>query len=264
MMTDLLAGRTAVVTGAASGIGRAIARRFAEQGADVVIADLRRESRRDELPTDDLIRKEADVEARFVQCDVTDRAELEAAMDECEDLGGVDIMVNNAGIIQLEDFLELTDEEFQRIMDVNVNGVFLGSQLAARRMAETDGGSIINMSSMAGLEGAGDYVAYSTSKGAVRIMTYAIADALSGTGIRVNAIHPGPVRTAITENDIPLVGTDSESAVIQNIPVRRMGEPNDIANAALFLASELADFVNGQSLLVDGGMFHTRGEMVGE
>lgn len=95
-------------------------------------------------------------------------------------------------------------------------------------------------------------------------MTYAVADALSGRGIRVNAIHPGPVRTAITEDNIPLVGTNNESTVIQNIPVRRLGEPTDIANAALFLASDLAEFVNGQSLVVDGGMFHTRGEMVNE
>lgn len=264
MMTDLLADRTAVVTGSASGIGRAIARRFAEQGADIVIADLERESRRDERPTDELIRDETDAESRFVRCDVTERKELETVMNECDDLGGIDIMVNNAGIVRLEDFLELTDEEFQRIMDVNVKGVFLGSQIAARRMVETDGGSIINMSSIAGLEGAGDYVTYSTSKGAVRTMTYAVADALAGTGIRVNAIHPGPVRTPLTEDDIPLVGTDNESTVIQNIPVRRLGEPADIANAALFLASDLAGFVNGQSLVVDGGMFHTRGEMVGE
>ena len=143
-------------------------------------------------------------------------------------------------------------------MDVNVRGVFFGTQYAARRMIEDGrGGSVINLSSVAGLEGSANYVTYCTSKGAVRLLTYATAAELGPEGVRVNAIHPGLIETTMTTDDVPIVGTDAGEAFVDRIPSRRFGTPEDVADAALYLASDLADYVNGESLIVDGGMHNT-------
>lgn len=256
-MPDLLIDSVAVVTGGASGIGRAICRTYAENGADVVVADLHEEPREDGTPTHELIADETDREARFVECDVTDTDDLEAAMDAAEEFGGVDVLVNNAGIFRSESFLDVTESEFEHLIDVNVKGVFFAAQAAARRMVEDGGGSVINLSSVAGLEGTGQYVSYCTSKGAVRLMTYALADELGPEGIRVNAIHPGIIETAMTTDDVPIVGTETGKQYEQLIPSRRFGDVDDIADAALYLASDLSDYVNGESLVVDGGLTST-------
>lgn len=252
-MSNLLIDRTAVVTGGASGLGRAICTEFARHGADVVVADLQEEPREDGTPTHELIESEFDSEARFVECDVTSVSDLEAAVDEADEFGGLDVMVNNAGIFRGEDFADVTEAQFQRLMDVNVKGVFFGAQAAAARMDE---GSIINMSSVAGLAGGGDYVTYSTSKGAVRLLTYSLADRL-GPEIRVNAIHPGVIETAMTTEDVPIVGTELGKQFEEMIPRGRFGEPRDVAATAVYLASDLADYVTGESVVVDGGMTHT-------
>jgi NAD(P)-dependent dehydrogenase (short-subunit alcohol dehydrogenase family) len=166
-------------------------------------------------------------------------------------------MVNNAGIFRGEDFLSVSEEEFDRLMDINVKGVFFGTQVAAERMLDGDGGSIVNLSSVAGLEGSGDFVSYCTSKGAVRLMTYATADALGPEGIRVNAIHPGVIETSMTTDDVPIIGGEEEEAFRQSIPSRRFGTPEDVADTALYLASGLSDYVNGESIVLDGGMVNT-------
>jgi NAD(P)-dependent dehydrogenase (short-subunit alcohol dehydrogenase family) len=253
-MGEMLSDKTAVVTGAMSGNGRAIARRFAEHGADVVVADIREEPREATAPTHEVIEDETDARATYVNCDVTDKDDLVAAMDAAEEFDGVDVMVNNAGIFRGEEFLEVSEDEFDQLMDINVKGVFFGTQVAGERMSETGGGSIINLSSVAGLEGTGEYVSYCTSKGAVRLMTYATADALGPDGVRVNAIHPGVIETAMTTEDVPIVGTEQGEAFLEAIPSRRFGQPGDVADAALFLASDLSSYVNGESLVLDGGM----------
>lgn len=253
-MTELLSGKTAVITGGMSGNGRAIARLFAEHGADVVVADVREEPREASVPTHEIIQEETDAQVTFVKCDVTDRGDLVAAIDAAEEFGGVDVMVNNAGIFRGEDFLSVSEEEFDQLIDINVKGVFFGTQVAAERMQDEGGGSIINLSSVAGLTGTGEHVSYCTSKGAVRLMTYSTADALGPDGIRVNAIHPGVIETAMTTEDVPIIGTDEGEAYLEMIPSRRFGEPEDVADAALFLASDLSSYVNGESLVVDGGM----------
>jgi len=256
-MTDLLTGKTAVVTGAMSGNGREISRLYAEHGANVVVADIREEPRQGGVPTHELINEQTDSDARFVSCDVTSKDDLKEAVETAKDLGGIDIMVNNAGVFRAEDFTSVTEDEFDLLMDINVKGVFFGTQVAAERMIETGGGSIINLSSVLGLNRTGDYVTYCTSKGAVRLMTYSTADALGPEGIRVNAIHPGVIETSMTTDDVPIVGSEDGEAFLETIPSRRFGQPEDVADTALYLASDLSSYVNGESLTLDGGMTNT-------
>ncbi|MFB6136924.1 MAG: SDR family oxidoreductase [Halobacteriaceae archaeon] len=259
-MADMdLRDEVALVTGGASGNGRAIALAFAEQGADVVVADITPEPREGGAPTHEVIADETDADAAYADCDVTDVDDLEAAVGVAEEFGGVTVMVNNAGLTESQSFLETTEAEFDRMMDVNVKGVFFGAQKAAESML--DGGregSIINISSTSGLRGRGDGVRYCTSKGGVRLMTYALADALA-PDIRVNAIHPDYTETAMIEEDIELVGTDAGRAYVdENILLGRAGQPEDVADAALYLASDLASYVTGHSLVVDGGVTATK------
>lgn len=257
-MEGLLSGEIAVVTGGASGIGRAIALAFAGEGADVVVADVRGEPREGGEPTHDMIRTETGAGAVFVECDVSKPADVERAMDAAEELGGVTVMVNNAGIYRADEFFSVTEAEYDRLMAVNAKGTFFGAQRAAARMLERDeGGAIVNVSSIAGLRGTGESVAYCTSKGAISLLTYALAAKLGPEGIRVNAIHPGLIATAMTTEDAPIVGTGAEEAFVERVPSRRTGLPEDVANAALFLASDRSSYVNGESLVVDGGLAST-------
>lgn len=257
-MSDLLEGRTAVVTGGSSGNGRAICRTFAAEGADVVVADIQEDPREGGEPTHELVEAETDASATFVDCDVTSKDDLEAAVEAAEEFGGVDIMVNNAGIFHGEEFLDVDEAAFDRVMDINVKGVFFGSQVAAERMAENGGGAIINLSSVAGLKGSADFITYSTSKGAVRLMTYSLAAKLGPEEIRVNAIHPGLIETKMTTEDVAILGTEAEDDFMQGIPLGRAGQPDDVADTALYLASDLSSYVNGESLVLDGGMTSTQ------
>lgn len=255
-MTELVADRTAVVTGAASGIGRGIALSLARHGAAVVVADIRESPREGGAPTHERIEDETEGRATFVHCDVTEREGIVDAVEAAEEFGGIDVMVNNAGYSRDEAFTDVDEDAYDDMMDVNAKGTFMGAQVAAERMAETGGGSIINVSSAEGLQGIGDHPTYGTSKGAVRTLTYSLADALA-PDVRVNAIHPGLIETTMTTEDTPMIGTDDEDEFREKIALDRVGQPDDIGRAAVFLASDLAGYVTGESLVVDGGMTST-------
>lgn len=266
-MSELLTDDVAVVTGGASGIGRRISLTLAEHGADVVVADLRSEPREGGTPTHERIRDAFGRGAAFVDCDVTDTEDLEAAVETAEELGGVSVMVNNAGISRSDDFLEITEDEYYEVMDINVKGPFFGSQAAARRMVEADReGAIVNIASISGITGRATGVHYCTSKGAIRLMTYALAAALGSYGIRANAVCPGVVETAMTRQDLEMFDDDATAAETYRraAPLGRVGQPQDIANAVLYLASPLSEFVTGESLIVDGGATNTWGGVANE
>jgi len=258
-MDGLLGGRTAVITGGASGIGRAIAERFAREGANIVVADVREDPREDGASTHERIEAETDARAVFAPCDVSDPDAVTATVDTAVDeFGGIDVMVNNAGIVGPTDSItDIDPESYQRLLDVNLNGVFFGSQAAARRMGENGGGSIVNVSSIAGIQGYGNLSPYCASKGGIRLLTYSLAAELGADGIRVNAIHPGVIETAMTTEDVPTIGTESGEQMLRSIPLGRFGTPDDVAKTALYLASDLASYVTGESVIVDGGMVNT-------
>ncbi|WP_142861190.1 SDR family oxidoreductase [Salinigranum halophilum] len=251
---SLLSGKTAVITGAASGNGRAIAEAFADHGAAVVVADLQRDPRQGGTPTDELI-EERGGEAVFVECDVTDYDDCVAAVEAADEFGGIDVMVNNAGIVGPQTpLVDLDLEAYRSLIEVNLDGVFHGAKAAALELVERgDGGSIINMSSVAGMVGYGGITPYSAAKGGVRLFSYALASELGPDGIRVNAIHPGVIETAMTIEDSPTVGTDEGEQLKATIPLRRFGEPSDVAGVCVFLASDLSAYVTAESIVIDGG-----------
>jgi len=252
----LLDNKTAVVTGGSSGIGRGIARGFAEHGAEaVVVADVREEPKEEGLPTHELLEEETDTSSVYVECDVTSRSDLTETIEAAEAAGGIDVMVNNAGIWHADDFFEVTEEEYQQMMDINLKGAYFGSQIAAEHLVEHDtDGTIINISSIAGLFGNGNWPTYSASKGGLTMFTYSLAHKLGEHGIRVNAIHPGGIQTMIGgETTDPEAAAEQAQQFTQMVPLGRYGQPDDIAGAATFLASDLASYVTGESLVVDGG-----------
>lgn len=244
----LLAGTVAVVTGGASGIGRATAQAFAAQGAAaVVVADVRSEPREGGPATVDLL-AEAGVTAEFVATDVTKIADLQRAVSVAESLGGLTTMVNCAGVFRREDFLDVTEASYDQMMAVNVRGTFFGCQAAAAAMRDR-GGAIVNLASVASYRGSVGHATYHASKGAIQALTYALARDLAPHGIRVNAVHPGAVDTSMLRIDEPVLPVLDPATAF---PLGRPASVADVANAIVYLASDLAGYVSGASLTVDG------------
>ena len=250
----LLAGRVAIVTGAAQGIGRACALRLAQEGAKVAVCDVNADGGGDVTGT-----VAADGgEAIFVRCDVAKAADVAGALAATlQAYGRVDVLVNNAGILDDAPFLDLSVEELDRVLGVNLRGAFLMAQATARQMvaqgptAEGSAGAIVNMSSINEKFGLPDHVAYSISKGGISQLTKAMAVALAPYGIRVNAVGPGTIDTPI------LAGVIKDSAfrtkVLSRTPLGRFGRPEEIAAVVAWLASDEASYVTGTTVFADGG-----------
>lgn len=251
----LLEGKTAIVTGAGQGIGRACAERLAREGAKVMIADID-----DELgPKVVEAIAAAGGEAAFRACDVAERLDVHnlvaAALERFEH---IDVLVNNAGVIDDAPFLELEEAEFDRVLETNLKGVFLCGQAVARQMVEQHAagqgrapGAIVNMSSINQWFGMPDHVAYSVSKGGVAQLTKSMALALAPYGIRVNAVGPGTVETPLLADVVK--DSNFRRTVMSRTPLGRFGKPEEIAAIVAWLASEQASYVTGTTVFADGG-----------
>ncbi len=246
-------GKIALITGAGSGLGRAAAIRLAGEGATLVVTDVNADGARE---TVQLIENAGG----FAWCqkqDVTQEAEWTALIDEImERHGRIDILVNNAGIIIVKPIAAMTLEDFRRQNAINVDGVFLGIKHGSAAMAQNGTGSIVNLSSVAGLRGSANTIGYCASKGAVRLMTKAAAKEmqLMSLDIRVNSVHPALISTPMAESIIDQVGGDTEG--VGRMAARqsgRYGTPEEVADAILYLASDESSFCTGSELVIDGG-----------
>ncbi len=245
-------GKVAVVTGAASGIGRACALRFAKEQAKVSICDFNAEG----LEETRRLVEETGAECIATTVDVRDLKQVEACVQATlERFGTIDILVNNAGTGQFVPFIMIDDEEYDRVMNINVRGMFYFSRAVLPTMMDKDYGKIVNITSiMSVIAGQGQSI-YNTSKGAAKMMTQGMATDCAGYHININAVGPGMTLTGLTKN--MLGDPDQAEMFINKIPLRRIGEPDDIASAVLFLSSDEASYIHGTTLFVDGGMICT-------
>ena len=255
-----ITNRVALITGASSGIGKGIAKLLAREGAIVIIADI------DEAQGKEVASKIAAKEgiADFIKLDVADEASwintYESIADRYQSLN---ILVNNAGIAFGGSVTEVSLEDWRRLMAVNLDGVFLGTKYAIPLMQKSGGGSIVNVSSASGIVGSPTAAAYCASKGGVRLFTKAVAleCAYAKNNIRVNSVHPGPVATPMFERGptwgdfVKQMGGIEEAwkKIAESTPLNRLAEPEEIANAVLFLASDLSSYITGSEIIIDGG-----------
>lgn len=245
-----LADETVLVTGGSSGIGRETALTAADYGADLVIADLQEAPRGGGEPTTALV-EDRGQRAAFVETDVTDLDRVTAAVDAAEDFGGLDVFVNNAGWSQSASIQETDADNWARSMAINLTGVYHGCLAAVERLTATDGGgAIVNVASIFGVAGAPNSCSYSAAKGGVVSLTRQVARDYAAAGIRVNAVSPGFVETSMLRED---THDGTRGYAEETTPMGRVGEPREIAESIVFLASDAAGFVTGQNLPVDGG-----------
>jgi len=240
-----LQDKVAIITGAARGMGASEARIFANEGAKVILADIQVEdgNRVTQEITD------AGGQALFVEMDVSSKADWDRTIEAAiSNFGKINVLVNNAGIIERDSLEETTEETWDKIMAVNAKGVFLGTKAVIPHMRAAGGGSIVNISSISGMISVG-YPAYNSSKGAIRVFTKCAAVELARDNIRVNSIHPGTIWTSMSTYKRAF--TREERA--KTIPMQRVAEPEEIAYPALFLASDESSYMTGSELVIDGG-----------
>jgi 3alpha(or 20beta)-hydroxysteroid dehydrogenase len=242
-MSGRLTGKTAIITGAARGQGEAHARRFVAEGAKVVLAD---------VLDDDGARVAAELgaSARFVHLDVTSEADWDTAIAAAQELGPLNVLVNNAAIHWVRPIEFESADRLEKIWRVNFLGSYIGMQKAIAPMRAAGGGSIVNVSSTAGLTGLAYHSAYGHTKWALRGVTKVAAVELGGDGIRVNSVHPGPINTNMLSAS---PGASPDRARFQHLPARRYGEPDEVASLMVFLASDESAFMTGTEFVIDGG-----------
>ncbi len=239
-----LDGKVALITGAARGMGAAEARLFVSEGARVLIADMLEDEGR-------ALAAELGDAARFQRLDVSQEDQWAAAVAEAEALGPLNVLVNNAGILRAAAIEDMTLEQYMSVISINQVGTFLGMRAAAPAMKRAGGGSIVNLSSIDGIQSKNGLIAYSASKGAVRSMTKTAAIELGKYGIRVNSVHPGGINTVMgNPSGADLQHVDPYYA---DLPLPRIGLPIEVARMALFLASDESSYCSGGEYLVDGG-----------
>ncbi|MFQ6392922.1 glucose 1-dehydrogenase [Nocardia sp. KC 131] len=240
-----LDGKVALITGGARGMGAEHVRRFVAEGARVVFGDV--------LDADGKqLESEIGTDCRYVHHDVTSEADWVAAVAAARaEFGKLDVLVNNAGILRFQSIMEMSLADFSTIMSVNVTGAWLGIKTATQAMTEAGGGSIVNISSVEGFIGAANLSAYSASKFAIRGLTKSAARELGKHGIRVNSIHPGGIATPMTAAAGSGVDGDKFFA---GLPISRWGQPEEVSEAAVYLASDGASYCTGTEIVVDGGM----------
>lgn len=249
-MSGRLEGRRAVVTGAAQGLGLAIARRFLSEGAKIVLADINEEEGKQALSAMEGV----DKRAIFIRCDVARRSDIDKSIERCcSQWGGIDILVNNAGVALTGDILSLDDQTFDQVIAINLKSAFIGTQIAATKMiAQNTGGVIINMSSVNAVLTIPMLLAYNMSKGGINQLTKNTAVALAKHRIRVCAIGPGTIMTELTRKAVWSNETTRRS-ILSRTPIGRAGEPDEVAAVAAFLASDDASYITGETIYVDGG-----------
>ncbi|WP_137286358.1 SDR family NAD(P)-dependent oxidoreductase [Halorussus salinisoli] len=245
---------TVIVTGASAGIGRAVALAFGDAGATVLAADVREDPKAEteSAPTHEKIR-DAGAEAEYVETDVADPDQIRTLIEAAREFGGVDVMVNNAGIYTKRRFREVTPEEFEEVHAVNARGTFFGTQIAANDMIDRgEPGVVVNTSSDTQGRAAWDHSHYAATKGAIRMITRSAALELAREDVRVNAVAPGPVATEIREGWSEEAEEMEPESDTPGLPLRA-ADPEELAGAYLFLASDAASYVTGETVWVDGG-----------
>jgi NAD(P)-dependent dehydrogenase (short-subunit alcohol dehydrogenase family) len=239
-----LTGKVVIITGAAQGIGAACAQRFAREGAHMVLADI------DDARGMALAKE---LKATYVHCDVGDKVDVDTMVQRCMALHGrVDVLVNNAGIFKAAAFLDVTEDDFDAVIRVNLKGAFLVAQAVAREMVKTGGGSVVNMSSVNAVMAIPSIASYNMSKGAINQLTRAMALALADQGVRVNAVAPGTIATDLAAKAV-LTSEEAKARILSRTPMRRLGTPDEIADVVAYLASDASSYITGEIITADGG-----------